>query len=73
MLFPSTKKTVDGVLSAFSKTIADLRDVASTNEVQAARHEQEIEDAKKALTSARIERERALSAATKLEGLIGAV
>lgn len=72
MLKAFTKKTVDGVLAAFSQAIADLEQVGQENLAQAEIAAQAIRDAEARRDACRAEASRATAVAGQLKSLIQA-
>lgn len=64
------KKTVDSVLAAFNKMIADLETVADEQDREAARQRQVVADAQAAAAAAEAEAQRASAAITKIKALV---
>lgn len=64
------KKTVDSVLSGFTKLIADLETVMHDQDVEAARQRQAQSDAAVAAAAAEAEAQRASAAVAKIRALV---
>jgi hypothetical protein len=69
---PFAKKTVDGVMSAFTKTLADLEEVR-TRELEEARVKRaEAERLHSEARAAELEAQRAIAVSEKLQSLVAA-
>jgi hypothetical protein len=64
-------KTVDGVLSAFRSTIADLQDVAIAHNDAAAEHDRVATAALSAKAAAETEATRATAIASQMQAIFG--
>ena len=68
-IFPA--KTVNSVLSAFDKVLADLQEVAAANEAEVTKQRQVILDAQASQRAAEDQISRANAAADKINALLG--
>lgn len=70
---PSKAKTVDGVLSAFNKTIDDLKAVEEAERTEAAKQEEIAAAALQAKAASEAEAARASKAITRFSKLVGEI
>jgi len=71
MQVPGTRKTVNGIMSAFTKTIASLDMVADQNEADVVALKEQQVEIDRQITTAGSEASRARQIASSLKDLIG--